>query len=534
MIFVVLAVATLFAAWSAPGWPANHEDNSFAVRTLIYARHFSWLDFIPVWSSADSSGFGSPMPLMYHKLFYVLAGALALATGSVKSANVIAVGLLLVAGASGIYLTVRTLGGSRLAATVAGCSLITANYTVTNWLVRGAMAEFCGAMMIPWVLLFFVRTIQSGRLAIGLGVSFGLLWLSHSVLAYYTGLILGSTYLLLLLMRLAPVSAIDPRTAWPSGVWFAVLVGPYLVLMAIVGREYDFSRILTPPFRPIYQFKPPSAYLWDRQWRFGGTASGLTVQLDHAVLLLMAIGLGALAIRKPSDDTGTRWRAVQPALPFLVILALGSFLQLPVAAPFYEWVPGAQFIQFPWRVLAIMTPALIVAAVYLADRALPPDGRHFILGGAMIWMVVSCGSFAPLRDPRIRLDPPLTHLTFSGFREYEPRQAAPLAEIQTKLSARWKEAGCSYETANPDNDEVSTARFHTLCGQSAVLPLPLYASAAHVVMTSNQPRGEPCMLLPDFPGVCGAVIPAAEDTVAVKLPNVASVVGSVWRRYGRR
>jgi hypothetical protein len=194
-------------------------------------------------------------------------------------------------------------------------------------------------------------------------------------------------------------------------------------------------------------------------------------------------------------------------------------------------VPGAVFIQFPWRLLALITPALIAAAVYLADKALPPFWKTFVLGGTAVWMVVSCGAFVPVRDPRTPLEPQLAGMTFSGFREYEPEQAEPLAEIRTKVAARWKEAGCSYVNANVNNEEVLSVQLHTSCGSAAVLPLPLYASALHRVTTSNRSRRQPCVSLPDFSTLCAAVIPAAEGTVSVKLPRMTSLGEWAWRQF---
>jgi hypothetical protein len=34
------------------GWPCNHTGQAFALITLIYARHYSWLDYA-AWSSVD-------------------------------------------------------------------------------------------------------------------------------------------------------------------------------------------------------------------------------------------------------------------------------------------------------------------------------------------------------------------------------------------------------------------------------------------------------------------------------------------------
>ena len=529
LAFFALALTTLRPLWGQDGWPDNHEGNLFILRTHIYARHFSWLDLMPIWSSADISGFGSPLPLMYHKLFYFLAGALALVTGSVKSADVTAIALLLVTGASGTALTLRSLGASRLTAGIGGCCLITANYTVTNWLVRGALAEFTGAMIVPWVLFYFVRGLSAGRIGAGLGITLGLLWLSHSVLAYFMGLILAVTFVVMAAFRLVPWSALHPRTAWPAFAWFALLVTPYVVLMLALGRDYDITRILTPPFQPEYQFRSFLAYFWDDRWRFGDRSANLTVQLDAALVALLAVAAAALLIRRP-DDAAKRSQVVVPIVPVLVVMAVGLFLQLPASAVLYRWMPGALFIQFPWRLLAIITPSLIVSALFIAERALPPGARSFALGAAAAWTIAVCGAFAPLRYGRFPVAPDLRTVTFSGFREYEPRTASPLAQSRAAIGEWWSASGCSYVVGDPGNDETALVTFQTSCGRSALLPLPIYASPLHAVGSSTHGRRQPCFDLPDFPGVCGAVVPPGDSVISVKLPTVRSFVAWAWRR----
>ena len=61
--FVATATATLMPIWRGEGWPLGHDGTSFAQRTLVYARHMAIFDLLPVWSSSDAAGFGSPMPL---------------------------------------------------------------------------------------------------------------------------------------------------------------------------------------------------------------------------------------------------------------------------------------------------------------------------------------------------------------------------------------------------------------------------------------------------------------------------------------
>jgi len=285
---------------------------------------------------------------------------------------------------------------------------------------------------------------------------------------------------------------------------------------------------------------------------------GLTTVLDHAMLALLAASLlfmtGVRTRWDPAAAIGgttrTRIATIRPVLPLLILFGLAFLLQLPISAPFYELVPGAMFLQFPWRLLALITPSLVVCAVVLADTALPSDIRLFALGAASAWMIAGCGAFVPLQDSRIALDPPaLANISFSGFREFEPRIADPLADIQKKLEARWAEAGCSFRREAPA-EETTVVSFVTSCPNATLLPLPIYASPVHLVTVGEtrpggdgDGRGEaggggrgglgtsrPCAALADFPALCGAVVPAAQSSLLVRLPTIGSTISRVWRR----
>ena len=56
----------------------------------------------------------------------------------------------------------RALGWSLPVRLTAIALMISAPYTFTNWLVRGAMAEFAAAMIVPWVIREVIR-LQTGR-----------------------------------------------------------------------------------------------------------------------------------------------------------------------------------------------------------------------------------------------------------------------------------------------------------------------------------------------------------------------------------
>jgi len=525
-LFLLFAVATLAPVWRETGWPFSHEGPGVLQRTLIYARHWAAGDPLPIWCSVDAYGFGSPFPLVYHKLYYLLVAPLALAIGSLKFANVAALALLLTVGAYGMFATARALRATTLAAVVAGVSLIAANYTVTDWLVRGAVAEFAGMMLVPWVLFYFVVSLREGRVKIGLGIMLALLWFGHLVMAFYVGLLLAVTFLLMAATGTAPWTLANPRTAWPAVAWFAALVGPSVAMLSMIAPAYEFSRILTPPFRPAYQFRPFTWYLWDRHWQFGHTVSGLSLQLDLAMLALGALLVVYLVVRPASPGaTESRRDVFRRMLPPLIVMAIALLLQLRVTNPFYEMFPGAIYIQFPWRLLAVITPAMILAFVCLADALLPEQPRLVVLGATAAWMMAGSGAFVPIQDPRLPNTETvsLSNLTFSGFREQEPAAAPPTAELRARIAQHWMLTGCSVERRQADT-EVLVAEFDVSCPRASTLPLPIYASAFHSIETGASPRRSRCLAVDGFAPVCGVGVPAGASTVAVHMPTIGAFV----------
>ena len=514
-VFAATAVATLAPVWNAPGWPMNHETWTFAQRTHIYARHWAVADILPIWSSADNMGFGSPQPLFYHRLFYLVAGPLALVFGSLKTADAVAIAAALIAGATGMYVLTRQMGAGALAATVAGVSLVAANYTVTNWLVRGAVAELTGAMLVPWVFFFFVRALTNARMSVGLGVSLGLLWHAHSVMAFYVGMLLAVTFLILAACRLASWTTLDPRTALPAVGVFVLLVAPHLALMAILQRGYDMSRIISEPFTPSFQFRPVLSYVWDTYWIPGHTSAGYTTQIDLPMLALLVVSMAA-AVKRRREVSRSAVMLAALAIPAALCFAL----QMPWTDSFFVHMPGAAYIQFPWRLLAVITPTLIALAVVIADVALPHDKRLLAFGVCAAWMVAGSHAFVPLADGRVTVDPvTMATVRFSGFREYEPVIAPPVGGLRAAIVRRWAETKCAVTRENPD-EEVLRATFRVTCERAGVVPLPIYASALHRVRVSGFDRTESCQREADLPAVCVATVPAGRSVVDVQMPTV--------------
>lgn len=540
-----LAILTLLPVVPGDGWPGNHENpvssyNSFYLRTLIYARHMQQGDWFPIWSAADNDGLGSPQPLMYHKLFYLLSGALYALSGQMKLSILISLWSWLMIGACGTYALCRALGCGHWLAWCGGAMLLMANYTATNWLIRGAMAEFAAAMLLPWVLGKFVVWLECEqrryRVSGMLGLLIGLEFLAHSILAFYLVLLLGLSTLLLLLGRQVPLRRLAPGPLLWAGGAFALVAGPYLAAMYVVGSDFDMSRFNShPAYVPERQIQPLARYAWHPEWRWGQTWQGYTVQLDVAVVGLLAIGLAMLVIRNVVGPTGhmrsCRFGKHPGASALILVCLLSLLLQTAWAVPFYRHFPGAALLQFPWRLLAVLTPGLIALSLWLwrwqpAWLAVPGT-----LGSlaAMAWF---SGVWAPIRYDHTYSELRLAGLRFSAFNEYIPVKASTeIPYTPTGIVKILMEAGCELAVDPPPASQVGAEEalvrdYGMRCREAGTYPLPLFGSPAHAVHVSgpNEDGAESkrCATAAGAPTLCAVALSQAGNyRIRIAMPTFA-------------
>lgn len=528
----LVAALTLLPVAIRQGWPMNHEFslpwnfNSFYLRTLVYAEHMRQGDWLPIWSVTDNGGFGSPQPLMYHKLFYLVSGAFLAICGQMKLSILLSVWLFLLGGAAGLYRLCRTLGCNRYWSACGAILLLLANYTVTNWLVRGAMAEFAGAMLVPWVLTAFMRWLQApderpyarARL---LALSLALLCLAHSVLAFYLGLLLTACFGCLVLLRRVSLRMLKAGPLACGALLFIVLVGPYMAAMRTIGADYDMQRILPAAFLPENQMKPLQSYLWDSAWVWGESWDRYTVQLDLPVLALFVAGLvlwGYSWVLAGIKQKKERQRRTLPVdlLALGIIMVLCIALQTRWAIPFYQHMPGAAFIQFPWRLLGILTPGLIALAMSLwmtIGQRLDATLASVASVLCVLASLALCGAWQPINYGNTpHENAVLQDFRFSAFGEYIPAAAGTdlrysLESIQKSLVTQ----GCHLSQASDSGTESLQISYELNCVEPGTYPLPLFGSPLHQVWVSSKDNGTTrlgCAVDADSPTLCAVRLTA--------------------------
>lgn len=394
----VLGVAALTATlsfWpviSRPGWPHNHEALSWAFRVDFFADAARAGDPLPIWSARDAYSLGTAFPLLYHRLFNLAGASLFLVTGSMKLSVLLTLIALAATGVVGMYRACREAGIGVTVAALVAATFPHANYAATNWLIRGAMAEYAAFCFLPWALWWSICLIRRRVFKWQIVLILTALAWAHTLIAYFTVLLLGIAFLLALALEPRRWRALLlPALGW--GALFAALNAPLLALTVAFGRYANLGALSR--YTPTNEFKPLAKYFQDGEYRWDGYMGFYTLQLDTwllvgaAVCALLCVAIAALPLGDWPGQRRLRAALVRgrPVIGFAALLfALFLWLQHPSSAPFYTLVPGASFVQFPWRLLTFLS-ALLLLLLALGADALARASRWLgiaILAGATI------------------------------------------------------------------------------------------------------------------------------------------------------
>jgi hypothetical protein len=500
---VVVTLVCLRPVLHAAGWPANHDGAKMFFRTEVFAAHFSQGDLFPVWSGSDAYNYGTPMPSYYQRFYYSLAGVLFLLTDDLKNATLLALGLLMVIGALGMRAAVAVVTTSRPLRFVIPAALLLSSYAYTDWLVRGNGAEFSAMMLVPWLLWWSLRLVVRGEFSWWIVAIFSLLFYAHNAIA----LVAVPVPLLAFVLHLVSIGRRDgltPRlfvTPALCGVATAALVAPALLMQLRMNRDFDPTTKITQEFNIEGGFRDAHDYLLDRDYTWLTSGGGYTVQLNRVAWITFAV-LVVVAVARYA----WRRRALQPAgaaVLVLGLLATYAFLQLRLSKSAYDVIPFLPQIQFPWRMLTLLTPLLLMALVLLCSphEGTPVSRRTstWWTVGAALWLaayVIVSPALDADRLPRLdTLSSASTEFYESG--EYTPRTRAPGDDRDlsgTELVALYgqlRDAGapaCGLHEVDAEFEHLER-RFEGSCLATQIQALPLtYSRYTQVWVNGTKTR----------------------------------------------
>ncbi len=366
------------------GPTCGHDLGFHLLSWMGAARSFAEGDMHPGWISAAAYNAGEPRFVFYPPVSWTVGGLLTLLAEHVarwlhvrpESAFALVPAaytwIALAAAGFGMHRVVRAYAGAR------GSLFVSVLYVANPYMLftayeRTAYAELLAAALLPLLLgAVLERRVQVAKL----GLVIALLWLTNApaaVMGCYAVALIAGVRTATLAFRSA-----DRRQAlrYALRVCAATLLGLglasfYLVPAAYERRWVEINMAVIPSLRIedntlFHHFGDPFHDAVNH------TVSIIAILVAAFAWAALAANFGGryLSRRNGSEASRAAERAMLPSLLALVVLIV--FLLTPFSLWVWHDLPELAFLQFPWRLLALLAPtACLLLALALGRRGSP-------------------------------------------------------------------------------------------------------------------------------------------------------------------
>jgi hypothetical protein len=347
--FLFFCYFLLYPLFQYDTWIVSHEFERYQELVDAFREAFLAGKYYPRWLPDLYGGYGYPTFVFYQPGYFFWCLPFSLIFQNTAFAMKLSVLALLMFSGFGTYLFAKEIVDKKTAIFLGFCFILTP-YISVEIFVRGALSELTGMLLTPWPLYFLVRMNReinsqcNWRFSFfGLALSLFLIVISHPVVAmfYYPSFTLCAIYYFLITKK---------KAAFGTGVAVAVFSGviissPYWYGVLHMRSSVNFNALVDGYFQAQNHtvfFKQ----LFSRVFEYGGSIplssdDMMSFQLG-APFFVMAV-LGLLLNRKNSFQK----------LIFGIYIVL-IILMLNVAKPFWNLDMLTRFVQFPWRLLAVI------------------------------------------------------------------------------------------------------------------------------------------------------------------------------------
>ncbi len=324
------------------------------------------------WAGQELYGYGNPVLIFYPPLCRILGGALVVCLPSRMALGAYAWIVLLLGGFSFFYLC-RTFFDDR-SSLVAAFAYVINPYNLVVLYIRCALPEFLGAALFPLLILAVLHLGEKGKRGVAVLTLFiALLWLTNvpaGVIANYT------TAIIVVVLALVRRSK--------------SLLGPFMlaeILGAGLAAFYLLPAWRQQPWINLVDLSPANpadACLLSGQW-YEHSIHSLDVVLTAGFLWQVTVGAFAWfqARRFLAQE-----RDIFVAL--IIVLAVSTFMCVPVSFLVWKYAPFLHYVQFPWRWLF----PLNLSVTFFIAAALSHTERHSWLAvaacGCSFLIILSC------------------------------------------------------------------------------------------------------------------------------------------------
>lgn len=385
-------LARTYFLWPPNRMPLNHERHHYVYRLVEFRDLLAAGYWSPQWATHFRGGLGSPYFSYYQPGFFYLASLVPWSVDPLRALGLVIIAGL-VFGCVATFAFVRSRFGTA-AGVVGAIALLAAFYPRVEIVVRGDLSEFTAMMLVPWALQRFLDAFERGRLRdlAGLAIAVAAIVCTHPAVGLFLGLALGVALVAFTAVGGAWWPGARVVTALAVGVGLA---GFYALPVALeiehvsselaFGHGYHYTRHWVSP---LELFDPAARHPFP-------------VVVGTLVVAVAALNI-AWFLARPAT-----WPPGQRRFLGFVLLLIGFlvFLMSPASAFVWSLVPPLEQVQFPGRALAVVTPALALAAGAVGGTVV---ARWRWAGGVALVLVALAQNVAGMKPgPRL----PFAHVT---------------------------------------------------------------------------------------------------------------------------
>ncbi len=369
--FVLILLAAFFTVHPliVHGCSCGHDFDFHLVNWMEVASQFSHGHLYPHWAFSPAYNAGEPRFVFYPPVSWALGALLGLLLTHLpglspaagwSAAPVLFTWIALSLSGVTMYRLARAFAGANVALLAAIFYLVNP-YMLFTAFERTAYAELLAAAWIPLLLLAILRDeVTVPRIALPVA----LLWLTNAPAAVMGSYALALLATVRIVATLRTPGAADRQSALTitlktvGGTALGLaLAAFYIVPAAYERRLVQISMAMIEGMRIDHNFlfehtgTSDDALLHDQVLH---TVSWIAVGL----LATTAVALAVVFFRRRASRRDPASAQTFPMLPLTILAAGIAVLLTPLSLPVWNHVPEASFLQFPWRLLAVLSPLL--------------------------------------------------------------------------------------------------------------------------------------------------------------------------------
>lgn len=393
--YLILPFAALIAI--APlivnGCSCGHDFDFHILSWFEAARQFTHGNLHPHWAYTPAFNAGEPRFVFYPPISWTIGAILGLITpntlGGWPWAPIIYTWLALTAAGLSLYYLAKEFA-SHQAALIAATFYIVNPYTLFTAYERTAYAELLAAAWIPLLLHAILRSDNKGGVTIPrIAIPIALLWLTNAPAAVMSCYALVLLAVVLLFTNLHTPSRTGAATSRKMilntsiGTLLGLGLAAFYIVPAAHERHYVQIAMAILPGMAIHD-----NFLFHH-----------TTDPDHDLVLRTAsiIAVIIIAITAAALIAARRVRESRIITPLAILTVAITFSLTPISAPVWNHTPELVFLQFPWRLLAILA-AVMALAIAIALTPLKLKATPAITTTLIAVAVLTAASYATFKQ----------------------------------------------------------------------------------------------------------------------------------------